>query len=371
LKISKESFREYNRSVMMKAQVLEAVDQLVYKNVEMPECAPGWVIVKVMAAGVCGSDIPRIFTNGTYHFPTIPGHEFAGVVDAVREDASPEERAMVGKRVGIFPLIPCKMCTSCKNGNYEMCEHYNYLGSRCNGGFAEYAAVPLWNLIELPEEVSFEQAAMLEPISVALHGIKRAKVKKGDTVAIFGTGTIGLLMAQWCRLYGARKVLLIGTRQEQCAMAEMLGFAQDDFCITKREKQSDVDWVLQKTKNIGADVTIECVGGNETIENAILSSKAGGRVLLTGNPKADVQLDKNVYWRILRKQLEVTGTWNSGYTAKKGEKCDWTEAVEALKQKHIMASEMITHRTTLDKLQNHLVIMRDKSQYTNKIMVKY
>ena len=176
----------------MRAYELHGVNDLRREDIEKPEIPSGWVLVQVKASGICSSDIPRIFTNGTYHFPTIPGHEFSGVVAAYGEGV-PEER--VGKRVGIFPLIPCRTCPQCRQKKYEMCEHYDYLGSRRDGGFAEYVAVPDWNLMELPENVSFREAAMLEPLSVALHAVKRSGVKPGDTAAVIGTGMIGFASA--------------------------------------------------------------------------------------------------------------------------------------------------------------------------------
>ena len=154
----------------MKAYVLEGINQLKYKEIKMPELHEGEVLVEVKAAGICGSDIPRIFETGTYHFPTIPGHEFSGQVVSAYDG---EQNPWIGKRVGIFPLIPCMECFTCKKVEYEMCRNYNYLGSRCDGGFAEYVAVPEWNLIELPDKVSYEEAAMLEPAAVALHAVRR------------------------------------------------------------------------------------------------------------------------------------------------------------------------------------------------------
>ena len=116
----------------MRAYELHGVNDLRREDIEKPEIPSGWVLVQVKASGICSSDIPRIFKNGTYHFPTIPGHEFSGVVAAYGEGV-PEER--VGKRVGIFPLIPCRTCPQCRQKKYEMCEHYDYLGSRRDGGF--------------------------------------------------------------------------------------------------------------------------------------------------------------------------------------------------------------------------------------------
>ena len=109
----------------MKAYVLEAVNSLTYKDVEIPSLEEGWVLVKVKASGICSSDIPRIYKKGTYHFPTIPGHEFSGIVEKA---GSIIEEKWIGKKVAVFPLIPCRACHACMEGNYEMCENYNYIG---------------------------------------------------------------------------------------------------------------------------------------------------------------------------------------------------------------------------------------------------
>ena len=136
----------------MKAYSLHAVNDLRYEEVEIPELKSGWALVRVMATGICSSDIPRVFTKGTYHFPTIPGHEFSGIVEKV---ADTKNEYWVDKHVGVFPLIPCRSCDPCKEHHYEMCEHYDYIGSRRDGAFAEYVAAPIWNLLEIPDNIPF------------------------------------------------------------------------------------------------------------------------------------------------------------------------------------------------------------------------
>lgn len=147
----------------MKAWVLHEIGDIRWEEVEQPVPGEQEVLLRVRAAGICGSDVPRIYTNGTYSYPLIPGHEFAGEVMACGEGVSEE---WLGQRTGIFPLIPCRECGPCRQGYYELCRHYSYLGSRRAGGFAEYVAVPVWNLLKLPEQVAFEEAAMLDRKSV-------------------------------------------------------------------------------------------------------------------------------------------------------------------------------------------------------------
>ena len=214
----------------MKAYALHGVNDLRYEEVDIPEVKDNEVLVNVQAAGVCGSDIPRIYKTGTYSFPLIPGHEFSGVVEMVGQKVDDK---WSGKRVGVFPLIPCCKCIPCKNKRFEMCRHYSYLGSRSDGGFAEYVAVPVWNLIELPESVSFEQAAMMEPMAVAVHAMREADVQSDQTVAVIGLGTIGLLLCMFLVQAGVKNIFVIGNKEFQKQQILALGISADHYCDTK------------------------------------------------------------------------------------------------------------------------------------------
>ncbi len=345
----------------MKAYVLNAIGQLDYMEVAEPVLKEGQVLVEVKAAGICGSDIPRIYENGTYHFPTIPGHEFAGVV---RKVSSKDQEHWLNKRVGVFPLIPCQKCPSCKDKNYEMCSTYDYLGSRSDGGYAEYVAVPEWNLIELPDSISYEAAAMLEPAAVGIHALKRIDVSKAETAVVFGPGTIGLLIAQWLRLLDVKKVILVGTRDEQRELAKRLGF---EYFIN-RKKVDAVEAVLELTGGQGADISIECTGYGSVLCDCLNVAKRGGDILAVGNPHSDVQLDRDTYWKLLRKQLRITGTWNSSFIPEY-DKDDWRDMIEAVFFGKLQPEMQITHRLKFDELYKGLEMMRDRSEYYNKVML--
>ena len=190
----------------MKALNLHAVGDLRYEDVPMPVRQAGEVLLKVHACGICGSDLPRVFTKGTYHFPTIPGHEFAGeIVEA-------DDPSLVGRRAAVFPLLPCRKCEACQVGEYAQCSDYDYYGSRRDGAFAEYIAVKEWNLVFFDDSLSYEEAAMCEPAAVALHAIGQASVGIGDTVAVFGAGPIGIMLGLWARTAGAFRVILCDIR---------------------------------------------------------------------------------------------------------------------------------------------------------------
>lgn len=346
----------------MKAWVLHNINEIQLEEVRKPEIQDDEVLISVKAAGVCGSDIPRIYENGAHNMPLIPGHEFAGEVAAIGKNV---KREWKGKRVGIFPLIPCKNCLLCRQFKYEMCKQYSYLGSRQDGGFAEYVAVPEWNLIELPDNVSFEAAAMLEPMAVAVHAIKRINPGKTDTVIVEGLGTIGQLITIFLLEMGIRNILVIGNKDFQKQSVMQLGIPEENYCDSREEKVKD--WILYHTDKNGADYLFECAGRNETIALAIDGTSPGGSVCMVGNPFTDMVLERDIYWKILRHQLNVTGSWNSSYKGVDAD--DWKYVVDKLKQEAISPEKLITHQLELEDLNQGLHIMRDKTQDYIKVMI--
>ncbi len=364
----------------MKAWILHDVNDIRLETADTPAPGYGEVLVKVEAAGICGSDIQRVYKTGAHVHPLIIGHEFAGVVIGTGEGVDNE---WIGKRVGIYPLVPCRNCTPCQRKEYELCRNYNYLGSRRNGGFAEYAAVPAENLIELPSSVTYEEAAMLEPMAVAVHAMRRIVFSESDTIAVCGLGTIGLLLLMFIldagdsgearfrqcsreelsdRFYG--KIFVIGNKESQKKAAVKMGLREDRYCDSRR--QAAGEWLLEHTGGKGVDTFFECVGKNETFAQAVDCTAPAGKVVLCGNPYSDMSLARDVYWKILRNQLTVTGTWNSSFLHSQED--DWHYAIDRLVKKRITPASLITHRLSLEELILGLEIMRDKSEEYMKIM---
>ena len=333
----------------MKAYVLHGVNDLRYDEIAIPECPSGWSIVKVKVAGICSSDIARVFTKGTYHFPTIPGHEFSGIVESV---GSEEDSHLIGKHVGIFPLIPCRQCPQCADKHYEMCANYDYIGSRRDGGFAEYVAVPVWNLVLLNDSISFASAAMLEPLAVALHAMNLSGVKRGDSVAIVGTGMIGIAAAQWAKKLGASSVTIIGRNESKRSIVEK--------CNLEYKVSTDKETVGQY------DVVLEAVGTPQAVDLSIHAATPGGTVVFMGNPSADIEFAQNTYWRILRKQLKIVGTWNSSYDGTNPS--DWTETVEALAKNEVNVEPLISHYFNQEELMDGLILMKYNKEPYCKVM---
>ena len=345
----------------MKAYLLRDTNNFHFEIVPDPIPKEDEVIIAVKAAGICGSDIPRIFNSGAHSYPLIPGHEFSGVVTEVGRKV---DQIWKGKRVGIFPLIPCGTCEPCRKKQYEMCRHYNYLGSRCNGGFAEYTAVPVENLIELPDQVTFDEAAMLEPMAVAVHAMRRIQPKQSDTIIVCGLGTIGLLLIMFLKEAGMKHILVIGNKDSQKEIVLSMGISAEEYCDS-REREAE-EWIMEHTDGRGGDVFFECVGKNETFELAVNNAATSGKIMLVGNPYSDMMLEKSVYWKILRNQLTVSGTWNSSFDHNGQD--DWHYVMERLKQNSIHPKELITHHFAFQELSTGFSIMKDKSEDYVKIM---
>lgn len=342
----------------MKACVLKGIGDLRYVDVPTPKPVAGEVLLKIRCCGICSSDIDRVFKTGTYHFPTIPGHEFSGEVVALGEGV---DASYLNRHAAVYPLLPCFKCPSCAVGEYARCENYNYFGSRCDGAFAEYLAVPVWNLILLPEELPFAAAAMCEPSAVGLHTVRAAGIQPGDTVVVVGSGTIGLLAAMWARIQGAGQVIIVGRGKERLCAARELGFEHVISTLECDPKEK----VSELTEGKGADVALELAGNSATISTAISSVKKGGRVVLTGNPTGDIILERSIYWKILRGELEIKGTWNSSYNAAKN---DWAVAVQYMQSGLLPVEKLVTHRFTLKEHEKAFEILRDRNSGAVKVM---
>ena len=332
----------------MNAWVLHGADDLRLEERERPRAQKGEVLVRVRAAGICGSDIPRIFETGAHVHPIIPGHEFAGEV------AESEDSSLLGKRVGVFPLIPCGECPQCKQKQYQLCRNYNYLGSRCDGGFAEYVRVPVWNLIELPDAAAFPLGACLEPLSVAIHAIRRAKIRAADSVAVIGLGAIGMFALTALMSMGIKKIYAVGNKSYQRDMVLRLGLPAESYIPSPMLPPE-------------SDVVLECAGKPGALTAALRSAAPNGRIVTVGNPSGDMPLEKSDYWRILRSQLTILGTWNSSFTHTPED--DWHLALRLLERNSGIFSHMLTHQIPLVQLDHGLGLMRSKTEPYCKIAV--
>ncbi|MBQ9760958.1 MAG: galactitol-1-phosphate 5-dehydrogenase [Clostridia bacterium] len=311
----------------------------VVEPTEKPICGKDEVLMKVKACGVCGSDVGRVFAGAAYYYPIVLGHEFSG------EIAESDDSDLIGKRACVFPLLPCKKCEFCAEQAYANCVSYDYYGSRRDGAMQDWLCVKRENLVFLPDNVSFEAGAMVEPAAVCLHAVKKAQIQKGESIVIFGAGTIGMLCGMWAKHFGAAHVYFVDIDEKKLDMAKALGFEVYD--------------------NQSVEIAVEASGAAVCLNNAINFVKARGRIVIVGNSGADVTIAKATYAQILRKQLTFSGSWNSDFSDRVNE---WKESVEAISKGYIDPEALITHRIPLSDGSRAFDIIKNR-EFFNKIMV--
>ncbi len=288
----------------MKAAVLYGNDDVRYEEYPTPEVVAGTVRIRVRAAGICGSDIPRVHHSGAYHYPIVLGHEFSGVIDAIGEGV---EDLKVGDTVSAAPLLPCMRCVDCQNGNFSLCKKYSFIGSRVQGAFADYVVLPAKNVVPYDPSIPFVQAAMFEPATVGLHGLLTADYRGGGTVAILGGGTIGIFTMQWARILGAKRIVVFDLSDERLALCRRLGA---DETVNVGE-MSLADAVERYGDGRGFDWVFETAGSSVTLKNAVYLAANKGRVSYIGTPHTDTTFSPKEWELLNRKELHISGSWMS------------------------------------------------------------
>lgn len=324
----------------MKAAVLHAPGDLRVEEVAMPEIGPDDVLVRVMAAGICGSDIGRVMVTGTYHFPTIPGHEFAGLVAGVGANVA---HLAIGDKVAVAPLMPCFHCEWCQAGKFSLCDTYDFMGSRSDGAFAEYLKAPARNVLKVPEGVSLDAAAMIEPAAIILHGIHKLNLSLGDAVAVVGCGALGAFALQFAKLSGAQPLIAIDVDETKLDLAREMGA---DLCINPA-KVDAVAAVHAATGGRGVRIALECAGSAPGRDLSILVTAKQGKVMLYGTAYGDVTFAEKAFARMVREELEVVGSWNSYSLPFPGK--EWFDIMELLRTNRLLMEPLISHRATLEE----------------------
>ena len=273
----------------MKALVLTEYNHFEYKDVPRPEVGADEVLIEVKACGICGSDVHGMDgSSGRRLPPIIMGHEAAGLI---RELGDKVADWAVGDRVTFDSTVSCGSCHFCRRGHINLCDNRRVLGVSCgefhrDGAFAEYVAVPQNILYRLPDGLAFEHAAMVEPVSVAVHAVQRVPVQLGDTAVVVGTGMIGLLAVQAARAAGCGHIIAVDVESSKLELALELGA---DEALSP--KDTDVPAaVRRRTQGRGADVAFEAAGFQDTVSLAVASVRKGGSIGLIGNLTPEVRL---------------------------------------------------------------------------------
>lgn len=274
------------------------------RSVPIPEPPPGWVRVRVRAVGICGSDLPIFEGIRPVPLPLIPGHETVGEVDMLGDGV---EGWAIGDRVAVDMVVACGQCRFCRMGRPTLCERLIELGIHTHGGFAEYMIAPARNLHRLPEALTWEEGTAVDPLASVYHGLRMLGPLDRATVAVFGTGAIGLYAVQLARHLGAWRILAIGRRDAPLQLAVELG--ADEAISSQREDPAEA--LRARTGGQGASVVIEATGAPEVLSKAIEAAAPGGRILILGVFHEPVRIHAS---SLVRKELQLWGslcyTWD-------------------------------------------------------------
>jgi len=322
----------------MKALVFEAPKKMATRDLAVPEPGPQEVLVEVKAAGLCGTDI-HIYNGDLWSkYPLIAGHEFAGEVVATGGEVSSVSR---GTQIAVQPNVPCGSCAFCRERRAHLCRHLSAYGVGQNGGFAEYAVVKAENTYPIGD-LSFEEGALIEPLSCALHGMSVAHVQPGDEVLIFGAGAIGLLLCQTTRLCGAARIASVDLSEEKLDFAKSLG-ADDTFVA----KDKTHDTICRKYPG-GFDVVIDATGVPGVVEALPSYAKDGGRLLYFGVCPKHAQISVSPF-DVYRRELRIMGTFSL--------LAEFAPAIRLAQNGRVDLKAIVSHRFSLDEFRGAMKLM--------------
>ena len=321
----------------MKALVLKEYRRFTVEDFDVPTLQPDEVLVRVRACGICGSDVHGMDgSSGRRIPPIVMGHEAAGEIAQIGGEVTTWK---TGDRVTFDSTISCGECWFCKRGKINLCENRRVLGVSCgeyrrHGAFAEFVAVPQRILYRLPDKLSFEQAAMVEAVSVAVHAVKRTPLADDAVALVVGTGMIGLLVVQVLRAMNCKTVIAIDLEENKLNLAIKLGATHtikaDDAALPEK--------IRVLTGGRGADAAFEVVGLPQTVKTAIESVRKGGSVTLVGNLKPQVDLPLQA---VVTRELTLIGTCASA-----GE---YPECLELIASGKINVTEFISATPPLEE----------------------
>lgn len=329
-----------------------APGQVDFITREVPDPGPGQVLIKIVSSSICGSDL-HIFKgkHPAVALPVTIGHEFAGDVIAVGDGV---ETVAPGDRVTVEPVIVCGKCPACRHGEYGYCQNISFTYRNGDGAMAEYITVFEPYVYKLPDHLSYDGGALIEPLAVATHGVRRAGIALGEKVLILGGGAIGLLVAALCRRNGAAEVAVVDFSPARLKMALELGATT----VINPGEQDVLKVVGELSDGVGMDKTFECVGRESTFVQAMMALKKNGLATIVGIFEAkEIQIPVT---RFITHEIKVQGS--QGYC------WDFPVALEMCGE--IGLEKLITHSFGLDELQQALETSLDRDSGAIKIIIK-
>ncbi|MBC8227964.1 alcohol dehydrogenase catalytic domain-containing protein [bacterium] len=340
----------------MKVGMVYGPRNLGVEEIEEPKISSGEVLIRNKAAGVCGSDLHyhRRDSDESIRRPA-GGHEFSGVVAAVGRGV---KNVKAGDRVGVEPLVGCGECHFCAAGNYHICNDLRHL----SGGFGEYTKAPKGKVFKLPDDVSYEDAALLDCIAVGVHAVQQFKTQMTDTAVVLGDAAIGLSTMQVAKVNGARRAGVVGHHDNSLQIAEKIGA---DFTINGNTEDAAAK-VMELTDGLGADVVYESVGGTATtLTEAVNMVRPGGTIVVIGSFAQQPELN---FRRLLRYEVKLLFSWS--YSRWQGIP-EFQIALDLLKEGKVNAKAIITHKFPLDQISDafHAALNKYESKATKVVVM--
>ena len=339
----------------MRAAVLYNVRDIRVQEVPKPSIGPSDVLVRVKSCGICGTDVHFYKGEWRVKLPLIPGHEFSGVVEEIGENV---RGINIGDHVVAEPNITCGECYYCRMSERNFfCTELKALGVDIDGAYAEYVRVPSKNVYKIPNELSFEEAAMIEPLACCIRGLDNVGVKIGERVAIVGTGPIGLLLIQLVKMWGATKVYAMDLLDERLKIAEKVGA---DVTVNPIS-QDPREVIMKDTGGVGVDVSIEAVGSVKAIETAFNLVRRGGRLLIFGVAPQDAVWHVKPF-ELYDKELKVVASYRSPFT--------FERAVEIASTGRIDFRSIISHVISLNEVPEMFKRIDRREKGIVKVIIK-
>lgn len=288
----------------MKAVVIQEPGVVVYADHPEPQIDENSVKVRVMACGICGSDVPRVWKSGAHSYPIILGHEFSGYITEVGKNV---QNLSIGDHVAGIPLVPCMKCPDCQKGYFSQCRHYSFIGSRQQGAFADYVVIPAQNAFKIDSSIPYRDAALFEPSTVALHGIQLSNFSGGKRVLILGGGTIGCFALQWVKFLGASQIVVIGRNKKHLELSKRLGA---DYTISTLDSDF-YEQLMKCSDEKGFDYIYETAGSTDMMHLAFQTAANQAHICFIGTPTEDLSFSPSMWENMNRKEFHLTGSWMS------------------------------------------------------------
>jgi NADPH2:quinone reductase len=337
----------------MRAVIIDKPGEIRVGSVTDPTPGPEDLIIRVGACGICGTDLH--IAQGEFPptpYPIVPGHEFAGEVVAVGtalQRSGAAQKFAVGTRVAVDPSIFCGRCLFCRNGQGNLCQNWNAIGDTVNGAFAEYVAVPVANAYPLPDHVSLREAALIEPVSCAVHGVHRLAPRLGDTMLIVGAGTMGQLLLQLVLRGGASRVAMLDLNTQRLTLAEKLGAYRTAASIDD----------LLAVEPEGFDCVIDATGVPAAIEGAFKAVKRGGKFMVFGVAPNEAKVALSPF-RIYNDEITIVGSMAVLHS--------YQQAVDLVSGGAINTALMLTEALPLDAFPQALTMVRQGKGIKTQIL---